>query len=214
VRHEKLSFKTTWFLRSVQHERFGNIELILRLFVNMEEEGRGRGHRLDLKVVLVVNDSSCLCHFKSWLEGEPGEICGFREKHLAASKLLGHDLHVECKILATEDMPELYGLSICDLVSDLQALFIVVVLVRFLFQSLAHFNVLFKDTHFLLQVGQLLLVIQCILITCEVCNDLVYLVFDLVSCFLKLTNMVVYLAVLLYFYPEKALFEEVGGIMG
>ena len=38
MRHEQLSFKLAWLLRGVEHERFFHVELILRLFEDMEVE--------------------------------------------------------------------------------------------------------------------------------------------------------------------------------
>ena len=65
----------------------------------------------------------------------------------------------------------------------------------------------------LLEIAQLLLNIERFFIANMVCNNLVDLVLYLVSRLLKVTHMVIYLAVLLYLNPEKALLEKVGRIL-
>lgn len=46
-----------------------------------------------------------------------------------------------------------------------------------------------------------------------VCNDLVDLIFYLISCLLEIPHMVVDLAVLLYLNPKKALLEKIRCIL-
>ena len=110
-------------------------------------------------------------------------------------------------------MLKLNRLSIGDLVADLQALLILVVLIRLHLDHETLLNVLFNDPHLLLKIGQLFLNIQRFFIAHMVCNDLVDLILYLVSCLLKVPYMVIDLAILLYLNPKKALLEKVRCIL-
>jgi hypothetical protein len=108
---------------------------------------------------------------------------------------------------------KLNRLSIGDLVADLQALLILVVLIRLHLDNKTLLNILFNYPHLFLKIGQLLLNIQRFFIAHMVCNDLVNLILYLVSCLLEVPYMVIDLAVLLYLNPEKALLEKIRCIL-
>lgn len=219
VGHEELGLEWGWLLASVQKETLLGGELVRGLTEDVEEEGRGALLGLDVEEILEVDHAPGVDLAKGWLDGEPTVLCGLTEVHLAAPVLLRHDTHVHGEVTVAEQVLELHRLPVSELVADLEALLVPVVVVLAPLALDCPLDVLVNHSELVLQVLKQLLVH--VRVVCPsslgaggLARRLVQCLLDLCTERLQLSDFVVDFATLLDLDAEEALLEEICGILG